>query len=37
VDFILTTFQGIRDEDESHGGVGVTRGLVLEAFEALSR
>ncbi len=36
VEYILGTFQGVAKEDESHGGVGETRELVLEAFDKLS-
>jgi len=36
VEYVLTTFQGIADEDEKADGVGQTRGLVLEAFDDLT-
>ncbi|MGD0540711.1 MAG: class I SAM-dependent DNA methyltransferase, partial [Tepidisphaeraceae bacterium] len=36
VEYILGTFQGVAKEDESHGGLGETRELVLEAFDKLS-
>lgn len=37
VEYILTTFQGVRNEDESHGGIGPTRALVLAAYDAMAR
>ncbi|MGD0462282.1 MAG: DNA methyltransferase [Tepidisphaeraceae bacterium] len=36
IEYILGTFQGVAKEDESHGGVGETRELILEAFDKLS-
>jgi hypothetical protein len=33
VEYVLTTFQGIAREDESHNGLGITRRIVLEAFD----
>ena len=35
VEYILGTFQGIRDEDAKHNGVGITRSSVLDAFDRL--
>ena len=35
VDYILGTFQCIRDEDESHGGQGPTQKAIFAAFDAL--
>ncbi len=35
VQYILGTFQGIVKKDESHGGEGITRRLVMEAYDAL--
>lgn len=37
VEYVLGTFQGVRDEDESHGGDGVTRKRILAAFDELRR
>ena len=37
IDYILTTFQGVADEDEANGGVGETWRLILEAVDALTR
>jgi hypothetical protein len=31
--YILTTFQGIANEDQSHNGEGPTRRLVMEAYD----
>jgi len=36
VEYILGTFQGVANEDEAHGGVGVTRRLILDAFDRFS-
>jgi hypothetical protein len=36
IDYILTTFQGIRDEDEAHGGEGPTRKAIFDALEVLT-
>ena len=33
VDYILSTFQGVRDEDKAHGGEGPTRQAILECYE----
>jgi hypothetical protein len=33
IEYILGTFQGVRDEDEAHGGVGATRNRIREALE----
>lgn len=33
VDYILSTFQGVRDEDEAHGGAGPTRRAIIEDYE----
>lgn len=33
IEYILGTFQGVRGEDEAHGGVGRTRKLIREALE----
>lgn len=33
VEYILSTFQGIRDEDEAHGGAGPTRRAILEQYD----
>ena len=35
VDYILGTFQGIRDEDDAHGGQGPTRKAIFAALDAL--
>ncbi|HSV16122.1 MAG TPA: DNA methyltransferase [Tepidisphaeraceae bacterium] len=35
VEYILSTFQGVVKEDEAHGGAGVTRSLILEAFDSM--
>jgi hypothetical protein len=35
VDYILSTFQDIGDEDEAHGGRGPTRTAIFQALEAL--
>jgi hypothetical protein len=35
VDYILTTFQGITDEDQAHGGRGPTRTAIFDALDAL--
>jgi hypothetical protein len=35
VEYVLGTFQGIKDEDEKHGGIGQTRRLVIEAYDAM--
>lgn len=37
VEYILGTFQGVVDEDEAHGGVGMTRQLILDAYDQLNR
>jgi len=37
IDYILTTFQGVADEDEADGGVGEARRLILEAVDDLTR
>jgi hypothetical protein len=37
MEYILGTFQGVADEDEAHNGIGVTRGLILEAFDRLTK
>lgn len=36
IDYVLTTFQGIRDEDESHNGTGRTRKLIFASYQRLS-
>ena len=36
VEYILGTFQGVADDDESHGGVGMTRRLVLDAYDDMA-
>lgn len=36
-EYILGTFQAIREEDKAHGGVGPTRRRVRDALERLSR
>jgi len=35
VDYILGTFQGIRDEDEAPGGQGPARAAIFQALDAL--
>jgi hypothetical protein len=35
VEYVLGTFQGIKDEDEKHGGIGQTHQLVMEAFDGM--
>ena len=35
VEYILGTFQGVRDEDEAHDGVGPTRRRIRDALERL--
>ncbi len=37
VEYILSTFQGVRDEDTAHDGEGPTRRAVLECFDRFSR
>ncbi len=36
IEYILGTFQGVRDEDEAHDGVGHTRKLIRDALERIS-
>lgn len=35
VEYVLSTFQGIVKEDQAHGGVGMTRRLILDAYESM--
>jgi hypothetical protein len=32
IDYILSAFQGVRNEDEAHGGIGPTRQRIAEAL-----
>jgi hypothetical protein len=36
VSYILGTFQGIKKEDDAHGGEGLTRRLVMQAYDDLA-
>lgn len=35
IEYILGTFQGVRDEDDAHGGVGPTRQRIRDALDRL--
>ena len=37
VNYILGTFQGIANEDKANDGEGMTRRLVMEAYDALGK